>query len=189
MTIRTLLLSGVFLAALSTPAFADEGWGQDVEVMSADDMDAHRGGFEIGRLNFNFGATVTTLVNGVPALVTNLTWTDVGAFVNRTVGQVGRNISDMTPEQLNAMGLNGLNGLGGVVIEDEAGVTALVHNVTDGSLQNIIINNATGRDLAQQIDVTLTLPGFELIQSELTTEIFGMHLNDDLRPFLVSPGG
>jgi hypothetical protein len=189
MTARALLLSGLFLAALTTPAFAGEGWGQDVEVMSADDMDAHRGGFEIGNLNFNFGATVTTLVNGVPALVTNLTWTDVGAFVDQTVGQVGQDISDMTPEQLDALGLDGLNGLGGVVIEDEAGVTALVHNITDGTLQNIIMNNATGRDLAQQIDVTLTLPGFELIQNELTTEIFGMRLNDDLNPFLVSPGG
>lgn len=186
---RALLLTGLFLAALSTPAFADDGWGQEVEVMSADDLEAHRGGFSIGNLNFNFGATVTTFVNGVPALVTNLTWTELGAFVDRTAGQVGRNISDMTPEQLNAMGLNGLSGLGGVVIEDEAGVTALVHNVTDGSLQNIIINNANGRDLAQQIDVTLTLPGFEMIQNELATEIFGMHLNDDLRPFLAAPGG
>ncbi|MCX7360116.1 MAG: hypothetical protein NT015_18500 [Alphaproteobacteria bacterium] len=186
---RALLLCGIFLAALSTPAFADETWAEDVEVMSADDMDAHRGGFEIGNLNFNFGATVTTLVNGVPALVTNLTWTDVGAFVDQTVGQVGQNISDMTPEQLNALGLGGVSGLGGVVIEDEAGVTALVHNLTDGSLQNIIINNATGRDLAQKIDVTLTLPGFELIQSELNTEIFGMRLNADLNTFLTAPGG
>ena len=186
---RALLLSGLFLALLSTPAFADEDWGQDIEVMSAGDLEAHRGGFAFGNLNFNFGATVTTLVNGVPALVTTLTWTDVGAFVEQTVGQVGQNISDMTPEQLDALGLTGLNGLGGVVIEDEAGVTALVHNITDGSLQNIIINNATGRDLAQQIDVTLTLPGFELIQNALTTEIFGMRINDDLNTFLTAPGG
>lgn len=189
MIVRALLLGGLFFATLSAPAFADDGWGQDVEVMDASDLDAHRGGFAIGNLNFNFGATVTTFVNGVPALVTNLTWTDVGAFVDQTVGQVGQNISDMTPEQLDALGLDGLNGLGGVVIDDEAGVTALVHNITDGSLQNIIVNNATGRDLSQQIDVTLTLPGFELIQNELATEIFGMRLNDDLTPFLISPGG
>lgn len=189
MIMRALLLGGLFLAALSTPALADDGWGQDVEVMSADDLDTHRGGFAFGNLNFNFGATVTTLVNGVPALVTNLTWTDVGAFVDQTVGQVGQNISDMTPEQLNALGLDGLSGLGGVVIDDEAGVTALVHNVTDGSLQNIIVNNATGRDLSQQIDVTLTLPGFELIQNNLATELFGMRINDDLNTFLTTPGG
>lgn len=184
---RTLVLSGVFMALLAAPACADDGWGDDVEVMSVEDLDAHRGGFEIGDLNVNFGATVTTLVNGVPALVTTLTWTDVGAFVEQTVGNVGQSIANMSPEQLTALGLNGLGNAGGVVIDDESGVTALVHNITDGSLQNIIINNATGRDLAQQVDVTLTLPGFEFVQDTLVVEMFGIHLNDDLRGF--DPGG
>jgi hypothetical protein len=186
---RALLLSTVFIAMLVTPAWADESWGEDIEVMSLEDMEALRGGFEIAGLNINFGATVTTLVNGIPALVTTLTWTDVGAFVEETVGEVGQNISDMTPEQLTAMGLDGLENSGGVVIQDEAGVTALVHNITEGSLQNIIINNATGRDLAQEIDVTLTLPGFEFIQNELITERFGIQLTDEMNIFIGDPGG
>jgi hypothetical protein len=186
---RAVLLSGVFMCLLAAPAWADESWGDGVEVMTAEDMDAHRGGFEIGGLNINFGATVTTLVNGIPALVTTLTWTDVGAFVEETVGEVGQNIADMTPEQLTAMGLDGLENAGGVVIQDESGVTALVHNITEGSLQNIIINNATGRDLAQQIDVTLTLPGFEMIQDSLIVETFGIHLMDDMNVFIGDPGG
>lgn len=186
---RAILLSGVFMALLASPAEAEEGWGDNIEVMSAEDMDGHRGGFEIAGLNVNFGATVTTLVNGIPALVTTLTWTDVGAFVEETVGGVGQNIADMTPDQLTALGLNGLENAGGVVIEDETGVTALVHNITEGSLQNIIINNATGRDLAQEIDVTLTLPGFEFIQGQLITERFGIHLTDEMNVFIGDPGG
>lgn len=186
---RAALLSGVFMCLLAAPAWADESWGDGIEVMSADDMDAHRGGFEIGGLNINFGATVTTLVNGIPALVTTLTWTDVGAMVEETVGEVGQNIADMTPEQLTALGLDGLENAGGVLIEDESGVTALVHNITEGSLQNIIINNATGRDLAQQIDVTLTLPGFEFIQGQLVAERFGINLTDDMNVFIGDPGG
>lgn len=186
---RALLLSGVFMAVLATPAWADDGWGDNIEVMSAEDMEAHRGGFEIAGLSINFGATVTTLVNGIPALVTTLTWTDVGAFVEETVGGVGQNIADMTPEQLSALGLDGLENAGGVVIQDEAGVTALVHNITDGTLQNIIVNNATGRDLAQEIDVTLTLPGFEFIQGQLITEQFGIRLTDDMNVFIGDPGG
>ncbi|MEZ5972184.1 MAG: hypothetical protein R3C31_10290 [Hyphomonadaceae bacterium] len=174
---------------MATPAHADEGWGQDIEVMSVDDLDANRGGFSFGNLNFNFGATVTTLVNGVPALVTNITWTDVGALVDQTVGQVGQDISEMTPEQLEALGLNGLDGLSGVVIDDEAGVTALVHNVTQGTLQNIIINDATGRDLSQEVDVTLTLPGFEFIQREILTELFGIRIQDDLQMVPIAVGG
>lgn len=182
---RALLLSSVFLSLLASPAWADDAWGDGVEVMGAKELDTHRGGFAIGNLNVNFGATVTTLVNGVPAMVTTLTWTDVGAFVEQTVGNIGQDIASMTPEQITALGLNGLSNPGGVIIDDEAGVTALVHNVTEGSIQNIIINSATGRDLAQQVDVTLTLPGFALVQSALVSELFGIHLADDLR----GPGG
>ena len=90
MNARLLLLCGVFMAALAAPAWADDGWGDGIEVMSAEDLDAHRGGFEIAGLNINFGATITTLVNGVPALTTVLTWTDVGAFVQETVGSIGQ---------------------------------------------------------------------------------------------------
>jgi hypothetical protein len=186
---RALLLSTVFFGLMAAPAWADEGWGDDIEVMSAEDMDENRGGFEIGGLNINFGATVTTLVNGIPALVTTLTWTDVGAFIEETVGDVGQNIADMTPAQLTALGLDGLENAGGVVIEDEAGVTALVHNITEGALQNIIINNASGRDLSQEIDVTLTLPGFEAMQDSLVVETFGIHLTDDMNIFIGDPGG
>ena len=186
---RALLLSTAFMSLLATPAWADDGWGSGTEIMTDEDMDTHRGGFEIAGLNINFGATVTTLVNGIPALVTTLTWTDVGAFVEETVGELGQNIAGMTAEQRAALGLDGLENAGGVVIDDEAGVTALVHNITEGSLQNIIINNATGRDLSQQIDVTLTLPGFELIQESLALERFGLHLTDDLNLLIGDPGG
>lgn len=189
MTMRALLLAAGFTVMCGAPAWADESWGEDVEVMSVEDLDANRGGFAIGNLNFNFGATVTTLVNGVPALVTSLTWTDVGAFVEQTVGSVGQDIANMSPEQRAALGLDGLANAGGVLIADESGVTALVHNVTEGSLQNIIINNATGRDLTQEIDVTLTLPGFEFIQQQLNTELFGIRLSDDMNVFIGNPGG
>lgn len=190
MRARFALLTAAALIAFASPAWADESaWGNDVEVMSEDDLDAHRGGFEIAGLNINFGAVVTTYVNGVPALATTLTWTDVGAFVDQTVGQVGTNLSDMTDDELAALGLEGLSGAGGVVIEDEAGVTALVHNVTEGSLQNIIINSATGRDLSQDIDVTLELPGFDLMQGALLVESFGIQIHDDMSGFLFGGGG
>ncbi len=189
MNARALLLSSVFFVAFAAPAAADEGWGDGIEVMDAEDLDAHRGGFEIAGININFGATITTLVNGIPALTTTLTWTDVGTFVEETIGQVGENINTLTPEQQAELGIDGLENAGGVIIQDEAGVTALVHNVTEGSLQNIIINNATGRDLAQEIDVTLTLPGFQLIQNALVVETFGIRISDDLAPFLTDPGG
>jgi hypothetical protein len=188
---RVALLAGVALAAFAAPARATEApWGDGIEVMDETELEEHRGGFEIGGLQINFGAAVTTLVNGVPALTTQLTWTDTGAFVAQTVGNVGEDLADMSPDQLAALGLEGLENAGGVVIADEAGVTALVHNVTEGALQNIIINSATGRDLTQDVDVTLELPGFDLIQQSLIVESFGIHLTDDMRGVMFyDPGG
>lgn len=192
MSLRTLLFSAAAFTALSGQAWAGEsGWGEGVEVMSDDDMIAHRGGFDIGGIEINFGAVVTTYVNGVPALTTNLTWTDVGTFVEQTVGDIGQNINALTTAELEALGLSGLESGGGVVIDDADGVTALVHNVTDGgTLQNIIINSATGRDLTQEIDVTLELPGFSMVQSQLVLERFGIQIADDMRGIMFSsPGG
>ncbi|MBC7768717.1 MAG: hypothetical protein H7124_08010 [Phycisphaerales bacterium] len=189
--LRIALLSAAAFGALASPALADEsGWGEDIEVMAEDEMAAERGGFEINGVEINFGAVVTTFVNGVPALTTQLTWTDAGTFIEETVGDIGQNIGDMTPDELSALGLSGLEGGGGVVISDEDGVTALVHNVTEGALQNIIINSATGRDLTQEIDVTLELPGFEMIQSQLIVEHFGFQISDDLLGIMFyDPGG
>jgi hypothetical protein len=188
--VRAALLAVVFFAACAAPAWADDGgWGDGVEVMSDEDMDAHRGGFEIAGLEINFGATITTLVNGTPALTTTLTWTDVGAVVEETIGAIGQDIGAMSDAQRGALGIDGLENAGGVVIADEAGVTALVHNVTEGALQSIIVNNATGRDLTQDIDVTLTLPGFELIQDALAIESLGIQIDADLPDFLYDPGG
>jgi len=191
MIFRTALLSAVAFASLSGPAWANDSvWGDGVEVMADEDMARHRGGFDIGGLQINFGAVVTTYVNGVPALTTTLTWTDVGTIVEQTVGDVGANINSLTPAELEALGLNGLESAGGIVIDDADGVTALVHNITEGTLQNIIVNSATGRDLSQEIDVTLELPGFELVQQQLLLERFGLQITDDMRGVIFSsPGG
>jgi len=189
--LRTILLSAVAFVALAGPAWADEsGWGDGIEIMAEDDLAAHRGGIAVNGIEINFGAVVTTFVNGVPAMTTTLTVTDVGAIVEQAVGDIGQSIHDMTTEQLTALGLGGLEGSDGVIIDDADGVTALVHNVTDGALQNIIINSATGRDLSQEIDVTVELPGFELMQSQLLVERFGIHISDDLQGIMFyDPGG
>lgn len=188
---RYALLAVAAFAALSGQAWADEsGWGEGIEVMGEADMAGHRGGLDIGGIEINFGAVVTTYVNGVPALTTTLTWTDLGTFIEETVGDIGQNINAMTPAELEALGLGGLENGGGIVINDADGVTALVHNVTEGTFQNIIINSATGRDLSQEIDVTLELPGFELIQNQLLLDRFGIQITDDMRGIMfTSPGG
>lgn len=181
--LRLALVAATAFAALTAPALASEqSWG-DVEVIADGEMDDLRGGFEIPgtSITVNFGAVVTTVVNGNPVLTTNVTWTDAGAIVDQTMADVGANLSELSDEAKAALGLEGLEGAGGLVIEDEAGVTAIVHNVAESSIQNIIVNTATGRDIAQDIDVTLELPGFDAVQGALFTERFGIYLTDDMR--------
>ncbi len=181
---RTRALFFSTLAALASlaaaPARAEESWGDGVEVMADDELSSARGGFRVAGMDINFGAVVTTYVNGVPALTTTLTWTEAGALIEETLGDVGQNIHDLSPEALASLGLGGLRNSGGIVLQDSNGVTALVHNVTEGALQNIIINDADGRDLRQEIAVTLELPGFEQTQNALVLELFGMHVADDI---------
>jgi hypothetical protein len=191
--LRIALLSAVAFAALSAPAFAqDAGWGDDIEVMADEELDDLRGGFTVGGININFGATVTTILNGVPVLTTNITVTDAGRIVDQTMADVGQTLEEIGEEGREALGLDGLgDDAAGIIIDDEDGVTALVHNVTEGALQNIIVNTATGRDIAQDIDITLDLPGFDFIQGELTMERFGFRLQDDMMgvAFGRGPGG
>lgn len=182
MMARALFALAFALAAFAAPAYADEGWGADIEVMADDDMGDLRGGLGVAPgIEVNFGAVITTYVNGSPALTTNLTWTDTGQMVSETIGAIGQSLNELTPEQRAALSIDGLGDANGVVINDADGVTALVHNITDGALQNIIVNTAAGRDLRQDVDVTLTLPGFEAVQASILLERIGIRLDEDMR--------
>jgi hypothetical protein len=183
--LRTLLFAACALAALAAPAHAAEDWGDDIEVMDEAEMDDLRGGFNVGGIEIGLGAVVTSTLNGVPVMTTNLTVTDTGSVVQQTMNNVGQSIASLTPEQLAALGLAAFAGMNGLVIDGEGGITAFVHNVTNGTLQNILVNTATGQDIEQDIDVTLTLPGFEYIQQQLTLERFGMRVSDDLQSIAI----
>ncbi len=185
---RTLFVAGFALAALSAPAYARaDGWDEGIEVMDEAEMNELRGGFNVGGIEIGFGAVVTSRLNGAPVMTTQLTLTDTGTIVEQTMNTVGQHLSALTPEQLAALGLAAFAGLDGLVINSESGITAFVHNVTNGTLQNILVNTATGQEIEQDIDITLTLPGFEYIQQQLALERFGMQVSDDLHSIAIGP--
>jgi hypothetical protein len=177
---RALLFTACVFVALSAPAYASEDWG-DVEVMGDAEMDELRGGFNVGGIEIGFGATVTSTLNGVPVMTTQLTVTDAGAIIEQTMQNAGQSLGSLTSEQLAALGLAAFEGMNGLVLNGEGGITAFVHNVTNGTLQNILVNTANGQDIEQDVDITLTLPGFEAIQSQFAMERFGMQISDDLQ--------
>jgi hypothetical protein len=164
--LRTFLFTACAVAALTASAAnaSEAAWGDDVEVMDDAEMDDLRGGFDVGGIEIGFGAVVTSTLNGAPVMTTQLTVTDTGSVVEQTMNDIGESLSSLTPEQLSALGIAALAGLDGVVVNGETGATVFVHNVGNGTLQNILVNTASGQDIRQDIDVTLTLPGFESIQ-------------------------
>jgi hypothetical protein len=180
-----LTLGAVAFIALATPARADD-WGDDIEVMGEEELGGLRGGLVVTpQLAVNFGAQITTFVDGAPVLMTNLTWTDSGRFVEQTVGEIGQRIDELSPEARQALGVEGLSG--GVVVADADGVTALVHNITDTAVQNIIVNTAMGREIRQEVDVQLILPGFADVQANLLLERLGMRISDDMQSVAFGP--
>ena len=76
--LRLVLLAAVAFIALAPAAYADDAWGDGIEVMDEADLDAHRGGLSIGGLQIDFGAVITTTVDGIPVITTSVNWTDVG---------------------------------------------------------------------------------------------------------------
>jgi hypothetical protein len=179
---RTLLFIACALAALSAPAYAStDDWGDDIEVMDDAEMDELRGGFNVAGIEIGFGAVVTSTLNGVPVMTTQLTVTDAGSIVEQTMNTAGQTLGSLTIEQLAALGLAAFAGMEGVVIDGEGGITAFVHNITDGTVQNILVNTASGQDIEQDVDITLTLPGFEAVQADFAMARFGMQISDDLQ--------
>ncbi|MEJ0061071.1 MAG: hypothetical protein WDM79_16505 [Terricaulis sp.] len=176
----------IAILALSAPAHAADLWG-DAEVVDDAALDDMRGGFSVGGVEIGFGAVITTYSDGQMALATQLTWSEAGILVEETFGNLGQTLESLTPEERSALGLDAFAGAGGVVINDETGVTALVHNVTEGALQNVILNTASGRNLSQAVDVTITLPGFEAVQGMLSDELLGLRLDADLSHMLSQP--
>ncbi len=186
---RRALLAATLLISLCAPAYAaDDPWA-GVEVMADEEMAELRGGLRVtDGLDIGFGAVITTFSNGVPVLQTQLNWTDSGAVVQRTYGSLGQRIEDLPASARSVLGIEGLEDAGGVVILDSDGVTALMHNITDGALQNIIVNNANGRNLRQEVDVTLTLPNFEAMQGMFDIQRLGLKLDGDLTAALGAAG-
>ncbi|MGE3250323.1 MAG: hypothetical protein AB7J28_10780 [Hyphomonadaceae bacterium] len=155
----------------------------DAEIVAEEELSGMRGGFTTpAGLNINFAATINTFVDGQLALATELTFTQAGTVMQTQTGDLGQplaEIAEETREQLNIPGVTDPAATG-VVLADEAGVTALVHRTVEGSFQNFVVNDANGRDIEQQIALTITLPGFEIEQANMLLDHLGFQINGDI---------
>ena len=136
-------------------------------------LDQLRGGFLLDNgVTVGLGAIVRTTIDGKLALETELSWQQQGAVISQQIGE-GLAPSDSLTKTVT------LPGKTQPFVLPEA-ETAIIHRVTDGSIQNIILNTASNRTIRQETDVTLTLTGFQPVQQQITAEHWSRNLASDL---------
>lgn len=134
-----------------------------------------RGGFLVADgVQFNFGALMSTQVNGQLAFQTQVTFTPAGPQVAQTVGPNTVQGTTASNGTINGLNLQGFNPKDVALLNN--GATALIQKVVGGSVQNIVINAANNQNIQQSTQLQLKLPGFaqtaQLFQQNLAT----MHL-------------
>lgn len=143
------LAAGIAVAA-ATPSLAQTAAAPPKEAdaapwgaMSADELARVRGGYlSAGGLVFDFGAVVRTYVDGGLVMETTLNWTPQGA--QALSGSVAPSVTDLA-----------------------GGGTTVLHALGPSQLANVVLNTASNRDIRQDTDITLTLPGFASTQRDL----------------------
>lgn len=154
-----LALAPILLAA-SPPPIDDHDPLAAAESVSDEILADQRGGFSWQGMEITFGADIQSFVNDQLALRTIISWTASGANVERFVSPL---LTAADAAQIQG----GILTSGGITMRvgDESvflangGQTAFVQK-TD-AIQNILINTASNVNLAQQVDATLGISGYD----------------------------
>jgi hypothetical protein len=172
---RGIVALCVALLAVQGSGVAQEVDLAGLEPLADEELADLRGGLLFaGGIAFEFGATVRTTIDGQPALETRLTWTPDGIVVEDLSTLTGGPIPEFS-----GFGLN---------ITDATGTTLVGHRLLDGELQGFIINTGDNRDIRQEMDITLTLPGFDIVQRDMLTDGLGFRIGVDVSDGLLRSG-
>ena len=164
------------------------------QALSDDELSGLRGGFiTTNGFTFGFGVVIRSYIDDRLALQTQLTWTPTGPVTHQVQGDVP-GVTDlasaMTSLLNSGIDLTGIKGAsGGVALVDGNGATALIHNVTTNQLQSLIINNASYRNIRQDMELNLYLPDLAAIQANSITQQQVSQLTYDLNTSLVGSLG
>lgn len=167
---------------------------QGAQSLSDEELSGLRGGFiTTNGFTFGFGVVIRSYVNDQLALQTRLTWTPTGPVTEQIRGDapgLTDLASAMTSLLNSGIDLRGLSGTsGGVALVSGEGATALIHNVTTGQLQNLIVNSASDRNLRQDMELNLYLPDLAAMQTASSAQQQVSQLTYDLNTSLIGSLG
>jgi hypothetical protein len=164
--LRMMLLAGAAAALLPSPCRAQP---IDAIPLSTSELETMRGGFVLPMgIEANFGAVARTFSDDTLLLETHFTWTAAGVerenvLVSPLLGEAGAALTD------------------GFELRDFNGATLIAHQAGVGGLRNVILNDASGRALRAEVQLTVTLPGFAAVQGDFSRSVLALRLGDDLR--------
>jgi len=177
----------VALGAIALPF--DRSLAQTQTALTDADLAGLRGGFITANgITFNFGAVARTYVGGELALETRLIWSPTGALSERRVGNVPGAVdlaSALDAAKAGGLDLGGLGAADGLLLSDANGSTALIHTL-QGGIRNLVVNNADGRDLRQELEVTLMVPDLDAMQRSYAIERLGAQIGQDMNAGLLA---
>jgi hypothetical protein len=131
------------------------------------DLGGMRAGFfSAAGAQFDFGASVSTLINGELALQSTLNWTPTGLAVQQMTGSTA--VASMAPDPL-----------GQQATTVSAGQTQVFSNLVNGNLQNFVINAADGQNIAQNTNIQLTIYNMADWQRQLAENSVAARLATD----------
>jgi hypothetical protein len=149
----------------------------DLPVAPVPDLELEkmRGGYLIADgIQFNFGALLSTRVNGQVAFQTQVTFTPGGPQIAQTVGPNAVQGASVSNGTINGLNLQGFSPKDITLLNN--GATALIQKVSGGSVQNIVINAADNQNIQQSTQLQLRLPGFAQTAQLFQQNLAMLHL-------------
>jgi hypothetical protein len=167
---KLLAMVSAAVTLIATPAFAaDPGQKLDDATLAQS-----RGGFVmVDGITLDFAAELRTFIDGELALSTKFSLDPTS---------IGQKISPIDLALLTAGGIRLDPGSGQLAITPD-GATAILHSVGKGQISNVLINSASDKTFRQELNLTLTLPGFEITQRGLDASRMGSDLAGQVAQF------
>jgi hypothetical protein len=181
---RTSLCAGMAFVGASlgfaAPALAEEDLPSAAPIVSDEELEEQRGGFRFQGMDIRLGADIRTYLNGELALQTMITIDDDGFRQTQTIsGALTQADADTLRNNVLSNGAITMNiGDQRVFLANE-GQTALYHS-TDGALQNVLINTASGVSASQEVTATLDVGGYTMFAEAIAADQLSTTISDDI---------
>ncbi|MGB5339993.1 MAG: hypothetical protein WBO06_12960 [Gammaproteobacteria bacterium] len=164
-------------------------------ALEDDEMATMRGGLRVAGVDIKFGVNLYTTVNGQVVLDSSYILTANGLedtlpntvasldTATQTVsadmarenpvrvgGESGAALSDITPQDFD---LSGLGDAEGVVINNDDGFTAVLHQITQDRIVSFLVTDSSNQNIENRVDVNITIENFTQYQGSVRDALLG----------------